>query len=347
MCARLWCLCSPSICTTGGALRSQLQPEAPHPNADQLGASPPLSPSGLALLRWPKLARIDPQIRANVRKILAPTHKIGAAISGPRIADKTFFGHEDFSENGLISRESFQGSRSSTEPLFCEWRFGLECRKWGFKRWGFKQIRGYLRKKAFFLRFLDFSGAVRALRKKAEKGRKRAKKADFGRFPGQEARHPLNPHLLHPHLRHSNRGAKKCESQVWGDSRESLARYENISQPQGTTQKGVHAHPLTAREREHQFPRGPCDRKKSIPIENFNPGSKISIPIEMFNLDRKIQSPSFHLRGPSSVQRKARSKISIQDRSLEIFNPEGRDRIFSIPGPSGFCSIWAMNFGRQ
>ena len=82
--------------------------------------------------------------------------------------------------------------------------FGLECRKWGFKIWGFKQIQGYLRKKAFFLRFLDFPGAVRALRKKGEKGRKRAKKTDFGRFPGRAARHPLSPHLLHPDLRQPN-----------------------------------------------------------------------------------------------------------------------------------------------
>ena len=37
-----------------------------------------------------------------------------------------------------------------------------------------------------------------------EKGRKRAKKADFGRFPGRAARRPLNPHLLHPHLRQPN-----------------------------------------------------------------------------------------------------------------------------------------------
>ena len=36
---------------------------------------------------------------------------------------------------------------------------------------------------------------------KGEKGRKRAKKADFGRFPGRAARHPLSLHLLHPHLR--------------------------------------------------------------------------------------------------------------------------------------------------
>ena len=36
------------------------------------------------------------------------------------------------------------------------------------------------------------------------KGRKRQKKgekADFGRFPGRVARHPLSPDLLHPHLR--------------------------------------------------------------------------------------------------------------------------------------------------
>ena len=81
---------------------------------------------------------------------------------------------------------------------------------------------------------------------KGEKGRKRAEKADFGRFPRRAARHPLSPHLLHPHLRQPKfsrivsgfpswtpflrialRGAKHCESQVWGDLRESLARYEN------------------------------------------------------------------------------------------------------------------------
>ena len=43
-------------------------------------------------------------------------------------------------------------------------------------------------------------------------------------------------------------------------------------------------------------------------------------------LDRKFQSTI------------DRSKISIHDRSLEIFNPEGRDRTFSIPGPSGEVS---------
>ena len=58
-------------------------------------------------------------------------------------------------------------------------RYELECRKWGFKRWGFKEIRGYLRKKAFFLRFLDFSGCCSGPLENFEKGRKRAKQADF------------------------------------------------------------------------------------------------------------------------------------------------------------------------
>ena len=65
------------------------------------------------------------------------------------------------------------------------------------------------------------------------------------------------------------------------------------------------------------------------PPEYFNPGSKISILVWRF------QSQRFYLRGPPGVQRWARSKISIHDRALEMFNPEGRDLIFSIPGPSG------------
>ena len=52
--------------------------------------------------------------------------------------------------------------------------------------------------------FSGFSRCSSGPPEKGEKGRKREKKADFGRFPGQEARHPLNPHLLHSHLRHSN-----------------------------------------------------------------------------------------------------------------------------------------------
>ena len=57
--------------------------------------------------------------------------------------------------------------------------------------------------------------------------------------------------------------------------------------------------------------------------------------VEIFKRDRKFQSRSFYLRAPRGVQRRAWSKISIHDRSLKIFNPKGRDRFFSIPGPSG------------
>ena len=82
--------------------------------------------------------------------------------------------------------------------------FGVPCRKWGFKRWGFKEIRGYLRKKADFLRFLDFPGALQTLWKRAKKAEKGRKRPIFGRFPRRVARHPLSPHLLHPHLRQPN-----------------------------------------------------------------------------------------------------------------------------------------------
>ena len=55
--------------------------------------------------------------------------------------------------------------------------------------------------KGLFPPFSGFSRCSSGPPEKGEKGRKRAKKADFGRFPGGAARHPLNPHLLHPHLR--------------------------------------------------------------------------------------------------------------------------------------------------
>ena len=82
--------------------------------------------------------------------------------------------------------------------------------------------------------------------------------------------------------------------------------------------------------------RGGCDRKSSMTIENFNPGSKFSISIENFNLDQKFQSRGVSIYGALLLSpRRARSKISIHDRSLEMFNPEGRDQNFLILGPSG------------
>ena len=43
-------------------------------------------------------------------RIFPGVHKIGAAISGPRIADKKFYGHEDFSDLGncVVKRYSVQ-----------------------------------------------------------------------------------------------------------------------------------------------------------------------------------------------------------------------------------------------
>ena len=58
----------------------------------------------------------------------------------------------------------------------------------------------YLRKNALFNPFSGFSGCSSHL---PENGKK-AKKADFSRFPGRAARHPLSSHLLHPYLRQPN-----------------------------------------------------------------------------------------------------------------------------------------------
>ena len=45
-------------------------------------------------------------------------HKIGAAISGPRIAGKQFYGHEDFSEKGLsVPLTGGGGVRSPYEAI--------------------------------------------------------------------------------------------------------------------------------------------------------------------------------------------------------------------------------------
>ena len=83
---------------------------------------------------------------------------------------------------GLRRNRRFTEISSPSLPEIQKKSQNLERRKWGFKRWAFKQIWGYLRKKAFFLRFLDFPGALRTLRKwveKAEKGRKRPISVDF------------------------------------------------------------------------------------------------------------------------------------------------------------------------
>ena len=93
---------------------------------------------------------------------------------------------------GPKKRRKWQKSREtalfSANPRFLGKKPGkgdqgcLECRKWGFKRWGLKQIRGYLKKKAFSCVFWIFQvlyGPSGKGRKGAEKGRKRPISADF------------------------------------------------------------------------------------------------------------------------------------------------------------------------
>ena len=63
----------------------------------------------------------------------------------------------------------------------------LECRKWGFKRWWFKDIRGYLRKKGLLPPFSGFPKCSSHPQEKGKKGRKgkgqkRQKKGEEGRF---------------------------------------------------------------------------------------------------------------------------------------------------------------------
>ena len=65
-------------------------------------------------------------------------------------------------------------------------------------------------------------------------------------------------------------------------------------------------------------------------LKMFNPGLKYSISIE--NVD-----PGVSIHGALLVCRRERDQKNVHDRSLEIFNPEGRDQFFSIPGPSGLA----------
>ena len=68
----------------------------PRAHKNKIGTSPPQ-----------KKTNTPPPIKRGIyghgfflqkERIFPGAHKIGAAISGPRIADKTFYGHEDFSE---------------------------------------------------------------------------------------------------------------------------------------------------------------------------------------------------------------------------------------------------------
>ena len=72
---------------------------------------------------------------------------------------------------------------------------------WGFKRCFFKQILGYLRNKALFLRFLDFPGAFGSSGK-GEKSRKRAKTVVLLKPPSVSSV-LLRPHRIYSPYRNS------------------------------------------------------------------------------------------------------------------------------------------------
>ena len=76
-----------------------------------------------------------------------------------------------------------------------EVRNKLEYHKWGLRDGGSSNFPRISEKKAFFLRFLDFPGALETLWKRAKKVEDGRKKAGKGRFPGRAARHHLNPHF--------------------------------------------------------------------------------------------------------------------------------------------------------
>ena len=97
---------------------------------------------------------------------------------------------------------------------------------------------------------------------------------------------------------------------------------------------------------EKNLPRGPCDRKNSIPIENFNPGIEFSISIENFNLDGQFQSRGVSVYGPSwcyreGLDRKFQSTI---DRS-KFSIPKAAIELFQSPGPVGQKIPWTPRGG--
>ena len=107
----------------------------------------------------------------------------------------------------------FGGAKGGIAPNFFSPFFPalfLGCRKWGCNKWGLKgclaALPGNRPKSAFFALFLPFSpfsaffALFRRVRRAIGKSRKRRKKAFFLRYP----RISLNPHLLNPHLQHSN-----------------------------------------------------------------------------------------------------------------------------------------------
>ena len=98
------------------------------------------------------------------------------------------------------------------------------------------------------------------------KGRKRAKKADFGRFPRRAARHPLSPHLLHPHLRQPNSklfqvkgGPPECQRRR-DDNKNKICAFEGG----GPWGRGRRVPNGVFQMVFFRFLTSPCDRRKPL-----------------------------------------------------------------------------------
>ena len=109
------------------------------------------------------------------------------------------------------------------------------------------------------------------------------------------------------------------------------------NQAKGVLAKGVSAE-SSVTPKEAEYNQGYWAQQYIWHSERHRPREVYILHKPPSNLDRRFQSRNVSIYGALLVlQRRARSKISIHERSLEIFIPAGRDQIFSIPGPSG---IW-------
>ena len=160
---------------------------------------------------------------------------------------------------------------------------------------------------------------------------------------------------------------RDLEEGFWGRE-EGAAIYENLGFP--VLNPGFRKLRIAI---SGHLPRGTCDRKKSILIENSqiqgaakggrqkefdhffrfrdsfgyfwslfvtflpksfcgrvtNPGLKFSIAIGILYLDRIFSAAVLlFAQGPPGVQKRARSRITIHDRSLEVLSPKAAIEIF-------------------
>ena len=96
----------------------------PRAHKNKIGTSPP-TPKNLKYPPPPKTRNfMDMGFFLQKERIFPGVHKIGAAISGPRTADKKFYGHEDFSE--------FCGLENPAKERLFSW---LVPQKKGFFSW--------------------------------------------------------------------------------------------------------------------------------------------------------------------------------------------------------------------